>query len=184
MGFFSKEKFSDIGYNLACILTFPSAQRKGFGRFLIAFSYELTKKEEKVGAPEKPLSDLGAVSYKSYWARTLLTVLKMYPGSQMSIMDLCKMTSFTAKDTIATLQHLGLLQTLGNGSHVICAPMEVVDALILKYPVKGHQVDPSRLHWAPLYVMDWKKDKFSIRYHSRLKRFRAFLRHKLLCSLK
>ena len=164
VGFFSKEKFSDIGYNLACILTFPSAQRKGFGRFLIGFSYELTKVEEKVGAPEKPLSDLGAVSYKSYWASTILTVLKTFSGSQLSIMDLCKMTSFTAKDTIATLQHLGLLQTLSNGSYVICAPMEVVDTLILKYPVKGHQVDPGKLHWAPLYVMDWKKDKFSIRY--------------------
>lgn len=41
-------RFSDAGYNLACILTFPHAQRKGYGRFLIAFSYELSKKEEKV----------------------------------------------------------------------------------------------------------------------------------------
>ena len=31
-------------YNLACILTFPSYQRKGYGRFLINFSYELSKK--------------------------------------------------------------------------------------------------------------------------------------------
>ena len=74
------------------------------------------------------------------------------------------MTSINAEDTIATLQHLGLLQTLTNGSHVICAPMETVEALMLKYSVKGHQVDPGKLHWAPLYVMDWKKDKFSIRY--------------------
>lgn len=42
-------RYSDLGYNLACILTFPSAQRKGYGRFLISFSYELSKKEEKVG---------------------------------------------------------------------------------------------------------------------------------------
>lgn len=44
VGYFSKEKYSDLGYNLACILTFPSYQRKGYGRFLIAFSYELSKK--------------------------------------------------------------------------------------------------------------------------------------------
>lgn len=44
VGYFSKEKYSDLGYNLACILTFPSYQRKGYGRVLIAFSYELSKK--------------------------------------------------------------------------------------------------------------------------------------------
>jgi histone acetyltransferase MYST1 len=163
VGYFSKEKYSDAGYNLACILTFPSSQRMGYGRFLISFSYELTKKEEKVGAPEKPLSDLGAVSYKSYWASVILVVLRSFPGSQLSIIDIAKMTSLTADDTEATLKTLGLLQVLKNGTPVICAPLDLVEGLMVKYPVKGLQVDPERIHWAPLYVMDYKKDKWSIR---------------------
>ena len=37
-------------YNLACILTLPQYQRKGYGKFLISMSYELSKIECKVGA--------------------------------------------------------------------------------------------------------------------------------------
>jgi hypothetical protein len=35
VGYFSKEKNSPEGYNVACILTFPQYQRRGFGTFLI-----------------------------------------------------------------------------------------------------------------------------------------------------
>ena len=37
VGYFSKEKYSEVGYNLACILTLPCHQRAGYGRFLIQF---------------------------------------------------------------------------------------------------------------------------------------------------
>jgi GNAT superfamily N-acetyltransferase len=48
VGYFSKEKNSEEGYNLACILTLPCYQKKGYGKFLISFSYELSKLEGKV----------------------------------------------------------------------------------------------------------------------------------------
>lgn len=99
VGYFSKEKYSDVGYNLACILTFPSHQRKGYGRFLIAFSYELSKKEEKVGSPEKPMSDLGQQAYKPYWMSTIVDFLytQESDASSMSIMDISKKTSIMAE---------------------------------------------------------------------------------------
>ena len=106
VGYFSKEKVSATGYNLAwsaastqpalthrddaaadvclrcsacvSILTLPCHQRKGYGKLLISISYELSKIEEKVGSPEKPISDLGKVSYMSYWTETLLACLQHY----------------------------------------------------------------------------------------------------------
>eukprot|EP00079_Xenopus_tropicalis_P038819 XP_017952590.1 PREDICTED: histone acetyltransferase KAT8 isoform X1 [Xenopus tropicalis] len=87
VGYFSKEKESPDGNNVACILTLPPYQRRGYGKFLIAFSYELSKLENTVGSPEKPLSDLGKLSYRSYWSWVLLEILRDFRGT-LSIKDL------------------------------------------------------------------------------------------------
>uniref|UniRef100_H3HBV1 histone acetyltransferase n=1 Tax=Phytophthora ramorum TaxID=164328 RepID=H3HBV1_PHYRM len=136
VGYFSKEKYSELGYNLACILTFPCHQRKGYGHFIIQFSYELSKKEEKVGSPEKPLSDLGLVSYRSYWTRELLRILKDYPEKEVSIMELTRMTSIKNEDIIATLQHLNMIKYLG-GQYVYVVPTQIVEAHLAKLTKKA-----------------------------------------------
>jgi len=59
----------------------PQFQKKGYGKLLIAFSYELSKLEGLVASPEKPLSDLGKLSYTSYWSWTLLEILKNAYGT-------------------------------------------------------------------------------------------------------
>ncbi|GAX16261.1 histone acetyltransferase MYST1 [Fistulifera solaris] len=161
VGYFSKEKYSDVGYNLACILTFPSHQRKGYGRFLIAFSYELSKKEEKVGSPEKPMSDLGQQAYKPYWTSTIIDfLLNQSDESELSIMDISKRTSIMAEDIVFTLNQLGLLKFI-NGVYFITAEKTLLMNLAKKYPVKEPRVDSSRLHWTP-FLTDIKRDKFSI----------------------
>ncbi len=147
----SKEKYSEVGYNLACILTFPAYQRKGYGRFLISMSYELSKKEQKVGSPEKPLSDLGAISYKSYWSSVIIRVLESWEGDSISIMDIAKLTSFVSDDIILTLQNLGFLKSLPGGYVIIC-DKEKISLLKKEFPVREPQVDPSKLYWAPLVV--------------------------------
>lgn len=47
--------------------------------------YLLSKVEEKVGSPERPLSDLGLISYRSYWKEVLLRYLCNFQGKDISI---------------------------------------------------------------------------------------------------
>ncbi|RUS34865.1 myst histone acetyltransferase [Jimgerdemannia flammicorona] len=110
VGYFSKEKISYDSYNLACILILPPHQRKGYGRLLIEFSYELSKKEHAIGSPEKPLSDLGLLGYQSYWASVLLGILRSTREGAISIRELSRATSIREEDVISTLSRLGLLK--------------------------------------------------------------------------
>ena len=47
--------------------------------------YLLSKVEEKVGSPERPLSDLGLISYRSYWKEVLLRYMCNFQGKEISI---------------------------------------------------------------------------------------------------
>ncbi|KAK4352685.1 hypothetical protein RND71_028203 [Anisodus tanguticus] len=147
VGYFSKEKHSEESYNLACILTLPPYQRKGYGKFLIAFSYELSKKEGKVGTPEIPLSDLGMLSYRGYWTRVLLDILKKHKGN-ISIKELSDMTAIKAEDILSTLQGLELIQ-YRKGQHVICADPKVLDRHLKAAGRGGLEVDVCKLIWTP-----------------------------------
>jgi hypothetical protein len=79
VGYFSKEKLSWDGNNLACICVFPPWQKKGLGQVLMAASYEFSKWEARLGGPEKPLSELGRKAYVQYWSATIARyILKQY----------------------------------------------------------------------------------------------------------
>jgi hypothetical protein len=94
-------------------LTFPQYQKAGYGKFIISLSYELTKKEGITGSPEKPLSDLGKVSYRSYWTYILMNLLAEYNGeTDLTINDMSTKTAIRPEDIISTLQYLDMIKVI------------------------------------------------------------------------
>lgn len=148
VGYFSKEKESAEGYNVACILTLPQYQRHGYGRVLIDFSYNLSKKENKLGSPEKPLSDLGLLSYRAYWADTIVELLIEGQKAETTIEDISTMTSMTTTDILHTLQTLNMLKYY-KGQHIICLTEAMVEKYERQKKRKRIKIDPSKLQWKP-----------------------------------
>lgn len=75
--------------DVATVVGVECQSRAGFSgpSFLPLPGYELSKLESTVGSPEKPLSDLGKLSYRSYWSWVLLEILRDFRGT-LSIKDL------------------------------------------------------------------------------------------------
>lgn len=147
VGYFSKEKHSQDNYNLACILTFPPYQRKGYGKFLISVSYELTKREGTVGSPEKPLSDLGRISYRSYWAFVILTIFQSRDGlTSITVEKISRMTGIRHEDILSTMHSLNMIK-FWKGQHVISVNQSVVDHFLTESSKKIRLCKPECLTW-------------------------------------
>lgn len=119
IGYFSKEKQSIMNYNLSCILILPQFMTQGYGRLLIDFSYLLSRVEGKLGSPERPLSDLGLLSYRSYWKTRVLGYLAgRVDEPEILVKDISVETGILSNDIISTLQYIGLIK-YWKGKHVI-----------------------------------------------------------------
>ncbi|KAL9015799.1 MAG: hypothetical protein Q9185_006813, partial [Variospora sp. 1 TL-2023] len=153
VGYFSKEKRPSSQNNVSCILTLPTHQRKGYGNLLISFSYLLTRVEGKTGSPEKPLSDMGLVSYRNYW-KLVLSYELLKQKEPLSIADLSDRTGMTADDIVAALEALRAL---------VRDPVTKTYALRLDHAYFKHCIEtweakkyitlnPDALVWTP-YIM-------------------------------
>lgn len=162
VGYFSKEKLNNSDYNVSCILTLPIYQRKGYGNFLIDFSYLLSRSEFKFGTPEKPLSDLGLVSYKNYWKTTLAYKLndlyqRYFIDSKkskitLSIQLLSKLTGMTLSDVVVGLEQLEcLVKSKTDGEYAIAINLNKIIPIIKKWESKNYiKLKPSLLLWKPM----------------------------------
>ena len=154
VGYFSKEKRPSSLNNVSCILVMPIYQRRGFGHMLIDFSYLLTKNEKKMGSPEKPLSDMGLVSYRGYWRLTLSELLKSHSGS-ISISEISERTGMTPDDIVSALEGLrALVRDPVTKTYALRVDVAYCTEYIEKHARKGYpKINPEALIWTP-YVMN------------------------------
>jgi histone acetyltransferase SAS3 len=161
VGYFSKEKLNNSDYNVSCILTLPIYQRKGYGNFLIDFSYLLSRNEFKFGTPEKPLSDLGLVSYRNYWKIALAYKLseiydKFFTDSSkpvsLSIQQLCKLTGMIPSDVVVGLEQLdSLVKSKTGEKYAIVINLHKIYSVMEKWERKNYvRLKPSHLLWKPM----------------------------------
>lgn len=178
VGYFSKEKRSPMDYNVSCIMTLPIHQRRGWGYFLIEMSYLLSRKEKRLGSPEKPLSDLGFLTYRSYWRLAVFRVVSADPSC--TIEQICERTGMKLDDVLYTLKDNQMLEVFHNdhgaprlpseyfasseptdetkvppNDYRIVCDMEHIRSLLAKHNAKSYvHVDPSRLRWTP-FLPHW-----------------------------
>ena len=109
VGYFSKEMSDLSEFNLSCIMILPPFQRKGYGQFLISLSYFLSNRLHKISSPETPLSDLGKLSYKSYWTITILDALLKNKGL-LYVQTISEQTGIRVEDINYVLNELSLIK--------------------------------------------------------------------------
>ena len=153
VGYFSKEKFSAQKYNVSCIMTLPHYQRMGFGRMLIDFSYLLSKTEKNAGTPEKPLSDLGRISYYAYWQSVILEYFDAHRrDGKITVQAISQETSLHPHDITLTFMLLGFIRKNSSNKFVLAVDWDEVDRHMnrLKKSKTRIVLDPDALRWIPI----------------------------------
>ncbi|CAF1667860.1 unnamed protein product, partial [Adineta ricciae] len=124
----------------------------GYGHFMIDFSYTLSKLENKIGTPERPLSDLGLLSYRRYWSETIIEALLKHRSKDgesespsLSINDLSEISAIMKEDVLAALQNLNIIR-YQQGSYVLSITKDLFDSYQDKRRLR---VDSKCLFWTP-----------------------------------
>ena len=148
VGYFSKSKDWNSDNNLSCILTLPFHQRKGYGKFLINMSYELSKIEGRSGTPERPLSDLGRITYMSFWTQKIIEYIREHPGEEITLKKISEVTSIKLDDITDSLERLDLLKKY-NKQIYLCTDPEILDQVYKKMGRPAIPIDGKKINWYP-----------------------------------
>ncbi|KAH8739371.1 histone acetyltransferase (MYST family) [Cryptosporidium ryanae] len=175
VGYFSKEKVSMLHYNLACILTLPCYQRKGYGKLLVDLSYKLSLREGKWGHPERPLSDLGRAIYNNWWANKISDYfIENYSQNNKNendsdnenntegsseytvdernfvkfIDDVVRNTGIRREDVIKVIEDNGILRNIKDQYYAFC-DHEFLKEIIENSGRPGHPLYDNYFNWVP-----------------------------------
>lgn len=109
MGFYSREVLSWDENNLSCIFVVPCYQKRHLGTKLVDFSYCLSNYQRLISGPERPLSELGRVTYLRYWCGRLSVLLLYGPLAGLrtiTLQLLIEKTGFRYDDILMALDYL------------------------------------------------------------------------------
>ncbi|KAF6776477.1 hypothetical protein AHF37_04156 [Paragonimus kellicotti] len=150
-------------------MVLPPYQKLAYGRFLIDFSFLLSRIEGQPGSPEKPLSELGQLSYESYWrSKVLPFILRLldhdpdekkdgaldFVECVATIHEITAATGIDPHDVATTIEQLTTSIQLGaNGRPLLHFDRAQLLKLKVKYDARAAtwiSVDEECLRWSPL----------------------------------
>ena len=150
-GCFSKKKLPAVlNNNLSCVLILPQFQRQGYGRFLIDFSYLLSRVEKKSGTPEKPLSRVGLATYQSYWRSCVGKFLYANISvKSMSVKSISEHTGIDPYDIADTLQRMNFVKQRQGRLSIVIKEKVLKEQMAALESKKHVAVDEEYLEWTP-----------------------------------
>mmetsp|Transcript_4119 Transcript_4119/g.6972 ORF Transcript_4119/g.6972 Transcript_4119/m.6972 type:complete len:238 (+) Transcript_4119:1680-2393(+) len=116
VGYFCREKSMNEDINLACIMVLPPYQRRGYGKFMICFSYFMSGQiDNRMCTPERPLSNMGALSYMSFWKDKIFDSLRTNKQFRkahfdVSIREIGEYANIQLDDILLTLQSQDMIK--------------------------------------------------------------------------
>ena len=93
------------------------------------------------------MSDLGLLSYRSYWSDVIVGALIQYQG-EITLDELAQQTSITHDDLMHTVHALDLLK-YHKGQYIICLSEKNIKDYERAMAKQKTSIDPACLHWSP-----------------------------------